>query len=133
MKDGAIFSADGQLWCPWAADPGGRGCHDRHSGRRADFDPPRHQGSRRAARWDRTLQRALAGALEAAGAADAADAERRLAQRTALEQRLAQARRALDLYAPADPELGLAAGARRWQPCRRCFSGGLRRNSPNWT
>jgi DNA repair exonuclease SbcCD ATPase subunit len=56
-------------------------------------------------------ERKLAGALESAGASDAADAERRLAQRIDLEQRLAQARRALDLYAPADPELGLAAGA----------------------
>ncbi len=56
-------------------------------------------------------ERRLAEALDAAGASDATDAERRLAQRTALERRLAEARRALDLYAPADPAISLAAGA----------------------
>ncbi len=56
-------------------------------------------------------ERTLAQALRAASAADVAEAEKLLARRMSCEQLLREARRALDLYAPADPARGLKAGA----------------------
>ena len=56
-------------------------------------------------------ERKLADRLAEAGAIDAADAERRLAQRTECERQLKLARAELVAHAPADRAQGLAAGA----------------------
>ena len=58
-----------------------------------------------------TAERKLAQALAAAGASDAADAERRLMVRQACERQLDLARAELAAHAPADRKQGIAAGA----------------------